>query len=490
VLLLPVLLLSFTIRAYSQSANNLLLKDSLQADYRLLNEVLHAYHPGLYRYQDSATIEQHFQRLQQDLDHDQTLKEAYLALSRFTAKLRCGHTFCSYFNQPKAIRDSLFNKNDKLPFTTVVHNRKIIILHDFRSGDLLPSYTEITSVNGTSSGLIIDTLLQYLKGDGNNDAKRLYDLSVTGEGKAEAFDVYFPLLFPPENGQYRIRIKSPGKETEDSLTVNTISRETRREIMNSRNIKIAEKVEDTWNFQLLPNSSARLTIGSFVVYNTDWKWKNYLQQCFDTIRTAQVRHLIIDIRGNEGGSDEVYEYILKHLASKDLSMPGFTSKTAYEKVVDEHRSYLDTWDNSFYNRKGTVLPDGKGMYELKSKKGKQIIKAHKNAYTGEVYLLTDAGNSSATFLLALILKHNQRAKLIGDTTGGNLKGTNGGQLFFFRLPYSRIEIDLPLIGYYPEKAAEDAGLSPDILSVPGVEDWVVGKDKTLQTVLRIIARNP
>jgi hypothetical protein len=53
-------------------------------------------------------------------------------------------------------------------------------------------------------------------------------------------------------------------------------------------------------------------------------------------------------------------------------------------------------------------------------------------------------------------------KLVGRETGGNRRGINGGCFFFVRLPHSKIEFDLPLVGYFPVDRQPDAGLAPDI----------------------------
>ncbi len=80
------------------------------------------------------------------------------------------------------------------------------------------------------------------------------------------------------------------------------------------------------------------------------------------------------------------------------------------------------------------------------------------------------------------------ATIIGSETGGYRKGTNGGQLFFLWLPHSKIEIDIPLIGYYPLTEQSDRGLLPDILVTPTLEDLLSKKDKELEKALAIINR--
>ncbi|MCK7527145.1 MAG: S41 family peptidase [Ignavibacteriales bacterium] len=111
------------------------------------------------------------------------------------------------------------------------------------------------------------------------------------------------------------------------------------------------------------------------------------------------------------------------------------------------------------------------------------------AYNGKMYLLIDASNASATFILARIAKANALATLIGEETGGNRRGINGSQLFFLRLPNSKIEIDIPLIGNYPLTPQPDEGIKPDIFVKQTAEDFISGRDTVLETVKKIILDN-
>jgi C-terminal processing protease CtpA/Prc len=80
-----------------------------------------------------------------------------------------------------------------------------------------------------------------------------------------------------------------------------------------------------------------------------------------------------------------------------------------------------------------------------------------------VAVLISPVNSSATFSFARRVREARAATLIGEPTGGNLRGINGGAYFFVRLPESGLEFDLPLKGYFPEgRTPPDAGVRPDI----------------------------
>jgi hypothetical protein len=457
----------------------------LKQDYEVLSNVLKNYHPGLHRYQDSATIENHFMVLKNELNRNLSATEFYLILSRFTAKLQCGHTFCSFYNQSKNIQDSIFNLNDKVPFTFSIFEKQMIIDKNLSEINLSEG-SQVISINNISVSTIIDSLLHYVKGDGSNDGKRLIDLELSGLGKFEAFDIYFPLLFPPNKLTYALEIKSIGKDDNQNINVKSISRAERFMLMEKKYGKQPTTFDDLWSFKIRNEKTAYLELGTFVTNKLTIDWKKFLANAFDEIKSKNIPNLIIDVRGNEGGDDEVNLVLANHLASKPIAFPEFRQLLTYEKVSDELRPYLKTWDKGFYDRTGKVIYLNNGFYTWKKDRSSKVINQNKNGYSGKVFLLVNAANSSATFFLASGLQQNEIATIIGTETGGNRKGTNGGNLFFLRLPNSKIEIDVPLIGYYPLIEQPDKGLTPDIVVTPTFEDIIDKKDLALEKALEII----
>jgi len=89
----------------------------------------------------------------------------------------------------------------------------------------------------------------------------------------------------------------------------------------------------------------------------------------------------------------------------------------------------------------------------------------------------------ATFILAENCQANNYATLIGTETGGTKMGIPGGQIFFLTLPNSKIEVDIPLIGYYPETDFPDEGIMPDVVVPVKLEDYIKGIDNHLEYTL-------
>lgn len=107
-------------------------------------------------------------------------------------------------------------------------------------------------------------------------------------------------------------------------------------------------------------------------------------------------------------------------------------------------------------------------------------------YRGQLILLVDAANSSATFQFAHIIQSHHLGTLVGQTTGGSQRGINGGAFFFLRLPHSGIEMDVPLIGTFPPASAADSGITPDIVVKRTVADIRDAKDPELSAALALV----
>ena len=211
---------------------------------------------------------------------------------------------------------------------------------------------------------------------------------------------------------------------------------------------------------------------------------------FKTIKKQNIPNLIIDIRGNGGGSDDVYVELGKYLMTKDFTRDAVIGKIAFETVPQSLRPYVNTWDKRIYSlgKKGKKTADG--FHTLKNE-GDLLVKAKKNAlkFYGQTYLITDASNNSATHLLATYAKKGEFATLVGQTTGGNQRGINGSYMFFLTLPNSKVEIDIPLVAGMVQGNPPNAGLAPDVYVAPNVKDVVNGRDTEMEAIMEIIADN-
>ena len=75
--------------------------------------------------------------------------------------------------------------------------------------------------------------------------------------------------------------------------------------------------------------------------------------------------------------------------------------------------------------------------------------------------------------------------LAGEPTGGSLKGINGGNVLFLRLPNSRVEVDIPVYGQFDDDAP-DGGIQPDILIGKTRDDLINQNDGQLERLIERI----
>jgi C-terminal processing protease CtpA/Prc len=237
---------------------------------------------------------------------------------------------------------------------------------------------------------------------------------------------------------------------------------------------------------------AYLKFGTFAFWNSKFAWKNYIDSVFTKINADKnLTNLIIDLRGNEGGSGEIRDYILSKITQKPLlSEQNSVVCYRYLTVPDSLKKHLSTWDRSFKAPKNPAdfTLNEIGLYQKNKNEVETPIQPSKDNYSGKVYLLVDAICSSATFGFAWTFQYNKLGKIVGETTGGTKQGLNGAEMFFLTLPNSKIEIDLPLIYFYT-KNVPDEGVKPDFEVKSSQKDVVLERDAQLDSILKM-TKNP
>ena len=76
-------------------------------------------------------------------------------------------------------------------------------------------------------------------------------------------------------------------------------------------------------------------------------WKTFLDNAFNDLEQKRIPYLVIDIRGNEGGNDDVITYLVKTLAKKPVSLEQGKKKVRYQRIPADLEPYLSSWDDSF-----------------------------------------------------------------------------------------------------------------------------------------------
>jgi len=452
---------------------------ALASDVRLLRRAYETLHPGLYRYNTKPEMDALFERLEADWEKGPALPEAYLSLSGLLAKVRCGHSYANFYNQSDAVSEALFAGPGKLPFLFTWLGGKMVVT-DPQGTDGLARGDAVEQINGVRSEDVLKALLPYARADGNNAAKRVSLMSVSGLDQYETFDVFYDLVF--------------GRA--ESFRLDVLSADGTRRDIEAASITLAERqarmtpepeggAAFTRRFEA--NGACVLRMPGWALYDSDWDWKGFIDETFAEIASRKASALVVDLRGNEGGLD-CGDEILARLISADLPRTAYERRVRYQKTPADLDPYLDTWDKSFRDYSASTEPLGDGFYRLIERDGasRAPIAPKGPRYDGKLIVLTDAANSSATFQFANLVKANGLGTLVGETTGGSQRGINGGAFFFLRLPESGLEVDLPLIGTFPLTPKPDAGIDPDVFAASTPASLADGSDPVLEAALAIV----
>ena len=484
------LALASTTAIKAQAATTPLDGAALQADADLLGRAFTALHPGLLRYQTAEEAQTRFATLRAKLSQPATLGEAYLAFARATAGVRCGHTFLNPANQDGPALTLTTDGRDRLPFRFTWLGGRMIVLEG--TDQALVAGAEVVSIGGVPCRSLLAEMTPFVPADGHNGAKRVRSLELRGNDAWPLFDVLLPLLHPTivAGGTARLQVRSAGGASSREMEVTLLTRAERERF--SRPGALGRLGSGpAWRMARLTNGLGWLAMPTWAVFDSAWDWRSALENDLDQIAADRAPGLVIDLRANAGGLD-VGEVILSRLVDRDTPKPAVRRLTRYRRTPSDLDPHLKTWDRSFRDwGAAAVGPDAQGFYSLSRESGSDggdLIRPSGRRFRGKVAVLVDAANSSATFQFAYTIKRLRLATLVGETTGGNRRGINGGAFFFLKLPGTGLEVDLPLIGYYPTSPQPDAGVEPDQRVTLTAADVVAGRDPQRLAALACVLR--
>jgi hypothetical protein len=460
------------VSAASAQAPALLTPAAMRHDIGVLRAAWTAIHPGLYRYVSPAALDARFDRLLRWAASERTLGAFYIELARISAAIRCGHSFPNPVNQGRLVRDALLTAPDRLPLAFRWIDGRMIVTH----GDALARGGEIVAIDGVPVRTILAALLPLARADGSNDAKRLALMELRTTGRQALFDVYRNILFPP---------RQPGRV---ALTDGRGRTATVATVTDAERLRLLSGLEpaEPWTFTLGADRVGVLTMPSWALFDGKWDWRAFIDASVDQLIDGKARGLIVDLRGNEGGLD-CGNALLERLIAADLPLPAYRRRVRYRRAPEALLPYLDTWDDSFKDWGAQASgPADDGWFDLAAEKGAATLQPRGRRFGGQVAILAEASNSSATFQFLQAVKGTGIATIVGGVSGGNRRGLNGGAFFFLRLPMTHLEVDLPIIGFFPDRPQADAGIEPDLPIADAPEDIRTGRDRPMERALELL----
>ena len=469
--------------------------DQLMKDYTLIEKVVLEIHPATYRYNSKEEIAKLLVELKTTCSQPLSHREAFLAFAKVASGLKCGHTRVGAYNQSPIINAIIHEQKDKLPFAFKWIEDEMIITHNASDHLALKRGDKIVSINDIPVSEIKKELMQYAFVDGGNDKTRTLEMEIRGsEYTYDLFDVFYPLMYIKKDSVVKVEVQLFEEVGTDIFYLNYLSLEERNKIIKNRYPEFPQTPDDFWELIYLEDSIARLQLNSFSLYgkgHLNLDYKKYFKHTFKEIKTKKIKHLILDIRGNSGGNDEIAIELFRYL-KRPKEYVGFdrSSKSRYLELPNNIRENVRSWgENPWYFDLSNRAYKVEGEYNVFVDSDVAPPSQKKNVFNNNMYLLTSPRNVSLAYYTAAEFQNNQLGIIVGEETGGNQNDINGGQILFMKLPESTINFEFPVVGLFSNQIMPNSGVIPEVIITYTRKEIANDFDPVMHKVLEIILEN-
>ena len=307
------------------------------------------------------------------------------------ASLRHGHNGIDLPQEDGVnYRLALLSKSKKfLPLTIRILNNRVFVAVNESSNEKLTTGSEILSINGETVAKIIEKQLPLMSANGQNASFKYARMSDYYQ-----FHYLYSLMNPGVE-RFKIEAIPYNSKKKQTFEINGELPATISERYEKITGKPISTYADLLQYRVLDekNKIAYLKIGSFYK-GLAQNYAQFLDKTFSEIKLSGIKHLIVDVRQNEGGGDGFWQMAYVYTTGNALEETnGLLSvqgdKFSYLKYVENPSPELQAFANNPYD---LIDKTADGQFRLKPQfKSDDAVKfpAPPNAYSDKLYVLTD-----------------------------------------------------------------------------------------------------
>lgn len=314
--------------------------------------------------------------------------------------------------------------------------------------NLLPANCSISAINGVAVDEIYERYKNYFACELEDAFKtNFYEnaifrksyLHLCGLDTQNGVTFNFDNASTSANSSTSKNAQSQNLNAQNSLHVGFVPLSTINNLQNASNAQSEQSLQNVQNVQnvqelnfwSIDSESAKVPVGVLTLKTCryDKSYKKMLANFFSAVHAQNVKHIIVDLRGNGGGNSLVANEFLRYLGVEQFADFGC-------KV-----------------RIGPVL--------LGKKQNTTKLKPHTPAFTGTVSVLTDSDTFSSAMMFATYIQDNALGTIIGETSCN--KCNSYGDVIIFALPNSNLLMLVSYKKWFRPVATNGDFVVPDIL---------------------------
>ncbi len=467
----------------SYNPNKKFTPEELKKDYTLLREILEEKHPSLYWYTSKDSMDYYFDEGFRNIQDSMTeLTFGWKIIAPLLYNIRCGHTsFMMSREWQKFIRGKTI---PSFPLYSKVSKDSMMVVVNRNEDSIVKKGYFLSSINGLATKKIIDTLFQYMSGDGYADNLKYIRLSAS-----------FPFYYRNVFGLYpfyRVTFTDSAGLAQEAVipwwapvTDTTDLHKKKERKKRPPKIKGNEKRERIRSVKYGSNY-ALMDINSF----TKGRLGPFFRRTFRDLKKEEVGNLIIDLRINGGGEMDKAVKLTQYIRQTNFRVAD--SAYSISKNFNPYSGYIK---NSLQYNLGLIFLSKKGKeshFHFGYWERHRFKPKRKNHYSGNVYVLTNGLTFSAASLFCNLVKGQSNVLLVGEETGGGWYGNSGIFIPNIVLPETKLRVRLPffrLVQYQHKDEHKGEGVSPDWYIGPDWEDVINNVDTKLEAVLERIKKS-